>query len=352
MYRTRSAFPFEPENIMSKNRQIVLAARPGDQLSVSDFALQESDIPQPGPGQFLIRNQYLSMDAGFRKWMNEGADDNYLKTMELGEPVQSIVLGHVIESNNADFPEGSIVLGRTAWECYSVAGEDDFMTRLEHDGSLPLEEYVAAMGPTGLTAYIGFFNVGRPKAGEEVLVSAAGGAVGSVVGQLAKIAGCRAVGITSSDDKCQWLIDTLSYDDAINYKSPEGLDAQIRRKLPDGFDIYFDNVGGSMLDTAMQHMKEYARIVLCGAISQYGRMDQQAAVHHMWEFITKRASATGFMFSDYVEEYPAALAELGGWIRQGKLKSVINMYHGIEQAPKAFCDMMSGANRGKNIVEL
>jgi len=337
---------------MSKNKQIVLAVRPQGDVKVSDFALRESEIPLPGPGQYLIKNQYLSMDAGFRKWMNEGADDNYLKTMELGQPVQSIVLGHVIKSRNPVFPEGGVVLGRTAWESYSIAGEGDFMTRLEPEGSIPMEEYVATLGPTGLTAYFGLFDVGKPQAGEEVLVSAAGGAVGSVVGQLAKIAGCRTVGITSSNEKCQWLIDTLGYDAAINYRSPEGIRAQIERALPNGFDIYFDNVGGSMLDAAMQHMKEYARIVLCGAISQYDNMDQRAAVFHMWEFITKRATASGFMFSDYVADYPAALAELRGWIEQGKLKSVINTYHGIEQAPRAFCDMMSGVNRGKNIVEL
>lgn len=337
---------------MIKNRQIVLAARPQGLVKVSDFALQETELPPLGPGQYRIRNQYLSMDAGFRKWMNEGADDNYLKTMELDRPVQSMILGHVIESRNPDFPQGSVVMGRTAWECFSTAGSDDFVTRLEYDASIPLKEYVATMGPTGMTAYFGFFDVGKPKAGEEVLVSAAGGAVGSIVGQLAKIAGCRTVGITSSDEKCRWLIDALGYDAAINYNAPEGLATQIERELPNGFDIYFDNVGGSMLDVAMQHMKEYARIVLCGAISQYDKMDQQTAVYHMWEFITKRATARGYMFTDYVADYPAALAELSVWIRQGKLKSVINTYQGIEQVPKAFCDMISGASRGKNIVEL
>jgi len=337
---------------MARNRQIILAARPQGPVKLSDFASREAEIPALEPGQYLIKNRYLSMDAGFRKWMNEGADDNYLTAMALGQPVQSIVLGHVIESRNPDFPEGAVVLGRTAWECFSVAGAEDFMTRLEHDPSVPLAEYVSTMGPTGLTAYFGLFKFGRPKAGEEILVSAAGGAVGSVVGQLARIAGCRAVGITSSEEKCAWLIDALGYDAAINYKAPEGLAPQIERELPEGFDIYFDNVGGSMLDVAMQHMKMGARIVLCGAISEYDALGQPAPVYHMWEFITKRATASGFMFSDYVPEYPAALAEIGGWIREGKLKSAINAYQGIEQAPQAFCDMMNGVNRGKNIVEL
>jgi NADPH-dependent curcumin reductase CurA len=338
--------------VMRKNKQVVLAARPGIVMKVEDFEVQEAEIPPLEPGQYLIKNQYLSMDAGFRKWMNEGADDNYLSTMELGLPVYSMILGHVIESRNPDFPEGTVVMGRTFWECYSLVDGEDFVTRLDHDGSLALSDYVSTMGPTGMTAYFGFFDVGKPQAGEDVLVSAAGGAVGSVVGQLAKIAGCRTVGISSSDEKCAWLIDTLGYDAAINYNAPEGLAAQIERELPNGFDIYFDNVGGSMLDVAMQHMKENARIVLCGAISQYGNMNQPDPVYNMWEFITKRATARGYMFTDYIEQYPAAIAELGTWMREGKLKTVVNTYHGIEQTPKAFCDMINGANRGKNIVEL
>jgi NADPH-dependent curcumin reductase CurA len=337
---------------MRKNKQIVLAARPEGTVKITDFALHEADLPPLEPGQYLIRNQYLSMDAGFRKWMNEGAGDNYLTAMEVGDPVQSMILGHVVESRNPDFPEGTVVMGRTSWECFSIAGSDDFVTRLDHDGSLPLHEYISTLGPTGMTAYFGLFDVGQPKAGEEVLVSAAGGAVGSIVGQLAKIAGCRTVGMTSSDEKCRWLIDTLGYDAAINYKAPQGLAAQIERELPNGLDIFFDNVGGSVLDAAMQHMKEYARLVLCGAISQYDDMDERAAVYNMWELIPKRAMAKGYLFTDYVEEYPAAIAELSSWVRQGKLKTVINTYDGIEQAPKAFCDMMTGVNRGKNIVEL
>lgn len=337
---------------MRKNKQVVLAARPQAVMKVTDFALQEVEVPPLEPGQYLIQNQYLSMDAGFRKWMNEGADDNYLKTMEIGSPVQSMILGHVIESRNSEFPEGTVVMGRTLWENFSVAGSEDFVTRLDHDDSLPLSEYVSTMGPTGMTAYFGFFDVGKPQAGEEVLVSAAGGAVGSIVGQLAKLTGCRTVGITSSDEKCAWLINTLGYDAAINYNAQEGLAAQIERELPNGFDIYFDNVGGSMLDVALQHMKEYARIVLCGAISQYDKMDRQTGIFNMWEFITKRATARGYMFTDYIEHYPAALEKIGSWVRTGKLKTVINTYHGIEEVPKAFCDMINGANRGKNIVEL
>lgn len=334
------------------NKQILLKKRPQGDVLESDFSLHVAETAALDPGQFLVQNLYFSMDAGFRKWMNEGADDAYLTTMQLDEPVMSIVLGKVIESRHTEFPVGAIVLGRMFWESYSVFSDEDFVQKIDYDGSFPLHEFVATMGPTGMTAYFGLLDLGKPKAGETVLVSAAGGAVGSVVGQIAKIMGCRTIGITSSEEKCQWLKESLGYDVALNHKDPAGLEAQIRRELPEGFDIYFDNVGGKMLDTALLHMKQGARIVLCGAIAEYDQMDKDTGISHMWEFIVKRATAAGFMFSDYVAEYPEAVRQLAEWIGQGKLKSVVEIYEGIEQTPKAFCDMLSGKSRGKCIVKL
>ncbi len=336
----------------SKNLQILLARRPDGVLRESDFALHEAALPEVGAGEFLVRNRYLSLDAGFRKWMNEGADDAYLSAMPLGAPVQSIVLGDVIASQHADFPAGSTVLVRAAWEQYSLIDGSDFAQCLNHDSSFPLYEFVATLGPTGMTAYFGLLDVGRPRAGDTVLVSAAGGAVGSVVGQMAKRLGCRTVGITSSPEKCRWLKEELGYDEAIDHRDSEGLAAQMARTMPDGFDIYFDNVGGAMLDQALQHMKQGARVVLCGAIADYDHNDREAGVFHMWQFIVKRASAAGFMFSDYVERYPEAIERLSGWLRNDGLKSVLDIRKGIEQTPKAFCDMLEGRSRGKCIVEL
>ncbi|WP_018989790.1 NADP-dependent oxidoreductase [Aromatoleum toluclasticum] len=335
-----------------ENRQILLQRRPEGALREDDFALAASPMPEIRTGQFLLRNACFSLDAGFRKWMNAGADDNYLSAMALGAPVQSIVLGHVTESRHADFPVGSLVLARASWEEYSALDGSDFAQKLEHDGSFPLHEFVAALGPTGMTAYFGLLDVGRPRAGDTVLVSAAGGAVGSVVGQIAKILGCRTVGITSSPEKCRWLTDELGYDAAINHRDPAGLAAAMRETMPDGFDVYFDNVGGAMLDEAAQHMKLGARVVLCGAIADYDRNDRESGMFHMWQFIVKRATAAGFMFSDYVERYPEAVHDLSQWLRDGRLKSVVDVRRGIAQTPKAFCDMLSGATRGKCIVEL
>lgn len=337
---------------MEQNKQIILEHRPAGAVRETDFSLQVAPTPIPAEGEFLVQNLYFSLDAGFRKWMNEGADDNYLTMMALGVPVQSIVLGRIVESRHPGYKAGSVVLGRKAWETYSVFNDEDFVQQLEYDGSFPLHEYVATMGPTGMTAYFGLLDIGKPKPGETVLVSAAGGAVGSIVGQLAKIMGCRTVGITSSSEKCRWLQESLGYDGAINHRDPEGLAAQMRREIPDGFDIYFDNVGGEMLDTAIPHMRQGARIVLCGAISQYDQMEREAGVFHMWEFIVKRAMAAGFMFSDYVDQYPEAIRQLAAWIGEGKLTSVVETYDGIEQTPRAFCDMMAGRSRGKCIVRL
>lgn len=337
---------------MKNNRQVLLSSRPTGSLRPENFSLSDRPVPELEPGQFLVENIYLSLDAGFRQWMNEGASDNYLGAMPLNQAVQSIVLGRVIESRNPAFTPGMTVMGRTAWEQYSIADGTDLMTVIETAADIPLHEYLCALGPSGMTAYFGLLDIGKVKAGDNVLVSAAAGGVGSVVGQIARIKGCRTVGITSSDEKCAWLREQMQYDAAINHRATEGLLSQLRREFPTGIDIFFDNVGGEVLDTAMQHLAENARIVLCGAISQYDKTGQHTGVHHLWELITKRARAEGFMFSDYVDLYPAAIEEISGWIRQGKLESPVVIVDGIENTAQAFCDMLTGQNMGKCLVRL
>ncbi|MFU8763305.1 MAG: NADP-dependent oxidoreductase [Haliea sp.] len=337
---------------MKTNTQVLLSSRPGKHLSAENFTVSESHIPSLEDGQFLVKNVYLSLDAGFRQWMNEGASDNYLVAMPLDQPVQSIVLGEVIESRNPAFPEGTTVMGRTAWEQYSIADGSDLMTTVTAADDIPLHEHLCALGPSGMTAYFGLLDIGQPVAGETVVVSAAAGGVGSIVGQIAKIRGCRTVGISSSAEKCRWLEQQLKYDASINHRAGEGLLNQLKREAPGGIDIFFDNVGGEMLDVAMQCLAERARIVLCGAISQYEKSGQHSGVHHMWELITKRARAEGFMFSDYVDRYPLAIEEISEWIRQGKLTSPVVITEGIETTAQAFCDMLRGHNLGKCLVKL
>lgn len=336
---------------MTKAQHIVLTKRPSEGLSPNHFALTESTIRDLSENEFLIKNKILSLDAGFRQWMNEGASDNYLSEMPLDEPVQSIILGEIIESKNPNYPVGVHVVGRTSWESHSIADGSDLMTIIDLDQGIAPEQFLSALGPSGMTAYFGLTLIGKPKAGDVLLVSAAAGGVGSLVGQLGKIFGCTTIGISSSEEKCQWLKQELGYDFAINYKQEPGLDQQLSEIAPNGIDIYYDNVGGQMLDTALNHLALNARVILCGAISQYGD-GEQAGIKNLWQLVTKRANAQGFMFSDYVEQYPEAAAQLGQWIANNQLKAPLDLSHGIEKTAEHFCKMLNGKNLGKSLVIL
>lgn len=336
---------------MSENRSIVLKRHPTGEIVPEDFALRSGPVPEPSAGAFVTRNLVLSMDAGFRQWMNEGAGDNYLPGMALETPVQSIVLGRVVASEHPDYPVGTIVNARTAWEDYSLLDGSDLCSPLEVDPGVPLEEYMATLGPTGMTAYFGLLDIGRPVAGEVLLVSAAGGAVGTVVGQLGRLRGCHCIGLTSTEEKARWLVEEVGYHAAISRERYPDLPTALREAAPEGLDIVFDNVGGKVLDAALGHLRERARLVLCGAIAQYER-DEPEPVFNTWELITKRATASGFMFSDYVDRFDVAMGELEGYLKAASLKGFLNVYEGLEQTPQAFCDMMRGRSRGKCLVKL
>lgn len=332
------------------SKAVVLNQHPKGAISESDFAVVDVAMPTIQPGFFIIKNKVFSLDSGFRAWMNEGAGDNYLTGMQLGDPVQSIVLGEVVESDHPEYPVGTVVSARTAWEEYSLLDGSDLCAPLEPAEDLPLSEYMATLGPTGMTAWVGFFEIGKPRPDDVVVVSAAGGAVGTVVGQLAKAMGCRTIGLTSSADKAEWLRSTVGFDAAISREADPDLDAALAREAPDGIDLFFDNVGGAVLNAAMGHLAENARLVLCGAISQYeGEPDP---VTNCWELITKRARMEGFMFSDYADQFPEILSDLAKRMRDGALVGFDQVYDGIEQTPKAFCDMMHGRSRGKCLVVL
>jgi len=333
------------------NTQIVLKRHPEGAVSPDDFELVATGMPEIADGQVLIRNLYLSMDAGFRHWMTEGAGDNYLPGMQLGDPVQSMVLGQVVKSRHSDYVEGAYLSARCAWECFSVLDGSDLAAVIEPEPGVPLHEYMSLLGPTGMTAYFGLMQLGRPAAQETLLVSAAGGAVGTAVGQLGKIHGCRTVGLTGTEAKAEWLRQEVGYDVAISREADPDLAAALSRDVPDGIDVFFDNVGGATLDTALGQLSERARIVLCGAMSQY-EQERPEPVFNTWELITKRARMEGFMFSDYADQFGAAAATLAGYYRSGALVSFNQVYAGIESAPQAFCDMMHGASRGKCLVDL
>ncbi len=329
---------------------VVLARHPEGAVMEADFAVV--DVPETAlpAGHFRTKNHVLSLDAGFRQWMTAGAGDNYLTGMRIGDPVQSIVLGEVIESHHPDYTVGTLVSARTAWEEHSVLDGSDLCSSLEVDSSIPLYQYMGILGPTGMTAWIGLFEIGLPKTGETVVVSAAGGAVGTVVGQLAKEEGCRAIGLTSTRHKADWLEREVGYDRVIDRETEPDLDCALRDACPDGVDIFFDNVGGEALDTVMSQLREQARLVLCGAISQYESAVQP--LNNSWELVTKRARMEGFMFSDYFESFSRIAEDLQKRLQDGALVSFDTVYEGIEKTPRAFCDMMHGATRGKCLVRL
>lgn len=334
------------------NTRVLLARRPAEHLVKADFKIDRQPLGQPAEGQFLIKNSYLSMDAGFRQWMNAGSDDNYLASMPLGEPVQSIIMGTVIASRHSDYPEGTLVVGRTAWEEYSIADGSDLMDHIEPDRDLEPHEYLCSLGPSGMTAYFGLTDIGKPKKGDVFVINAAAGGIGVIAGQIAKYRGCVTVGIAGGAAKCQWLHDTLGYDHVIDYKNGTPLAEQLRRIMPNGADVVYDNVGGTMLGSLLGCLAENARVILCGAVSQYERLQGHEGVENMWELITKRARAEGFMFSDYVDRYPEAVKSITNMLKSNVLVSPVNMSHGIEAAGTAFIDMLEGKNLGKCLVKL
>tara|TARA_B110000046_G_scaffold176166_2_gene201542 strand:+ start:1088 stop:2104 length:1017 start_codon:yes stop_codon:yes gene_type:complete len=334
------------------NTRVLLARRPADHLVAADFEVDTQPLGTISDGQFMIKNVYLSLDAGFRQWMNEGSGDNYLESMPLGEPVQSIIMGTVVESRNPEYPKGSIVMGRTAWEQYSIADGSDLMSILEPDPAVELHEYLCSLGPSGMTAYFGIMDIGQPKPGDLFVINAAAGGIGCIAGQIAKAKGCSTVGIAGGTEKCQWLQDTLGYDQVIDYKSAQPFEQQLQLVAPEGMDIVYDNVGGSMLTTMLGQLAENSRIILCGAVSQYERDGGHEAVGNMWELITKRARAEGFMFSDHVDRYPEAIDYITAMLKAGSLVSPVNWSEGIESSGQAFIDMLAGDNLGKCLIKL
>ena len=333
------------------NTQITLARRPAGAVSAADFGCRTESLAPIGEGEFRLRNHYLSLDAGFRQWMNAGAGDNYMPAMALDASVSSIVLGEVIASRHSAYPLGSWVMARAACERYSTLDGTDVSNIVEPFDDLPLFELLAALGPGGLTAYFGLFDVGMPRAGDTVLVNAAAGGVGAMVGQMAKLAGCRTIGMTGSAEKCARLTAELGYDAAINYRASSNLADAVAAAAPSGVDVFFDNVGGAALDAGLLNLAEGARIVLCGTVAAY-ESEVNPGIQNLWQLITKRASARGFMFTDYTEQYAKAMADIAGWLRGGKIHSPVTMTTGIENTGQAFADMMNGTSTGKCIVSL
>lgn len=330
------------------NRQWRLAARPSGQIKKSDFEWVEQPVPPLNEGEVLVRNILLSLDPTNRIWMQ--ATDSYLPAVPIGDVMRGGTIGVVEQSRNKNFKEGTHVQGLLGWQDYAVT-DGAGLTVLPTDPAIPLTAFFGLFGHIGLTAYFGLLDVGRPVAGETLVVSAAAGATGSLVGQIGKIKGCRVVGIAGSDEKCRWLTDELGFDAAINYKSENVLEA-LKRHCPAGIDVYFDNVGGEILDAALSLINMKARVVLCGLISQYNAVEPVPGPYNFVNILVKRARIEGFIVIDYMSRAAEAMADLGRWLAEGKLKYRVDVVEGLERAPEALGKLFEGSNTGKLVVRV
>ncbi|MEE4339490.1 NADP-dependent oxidoreductase [Erythrobacter sp.] len=328
-------------------RQWLLNGHPrGRGIQDGDFKLVETELADPGDGEMLLKTHYLGFDPAQKGWMENIAD--YVAPMNIGDVMRGSGICEVVESNNGKFAEGDMVFGTTGWREYLVT-DGEGLTRVETE--LSPTAVLSVLGTTGLTAYCGLFKVGKPVAGDTVLVSGAAGATGSVVGQLAKIAGCRAVGIAGGPEKCKWLVEEAGYDAAIDYKAG-GVKEQIKEHCPRGVDVIYDNVGGTILNDMLGQIATGARVVICGGISRYETGQLPAGPENYFNLVFRRASMAGFIVLDWAGEFPAIRKRLEGFVKDGRLTYQEDIQHGFENAPDTLQRLFSGQNRGKQMLKL
>lgn len=331
-----------------ENGQWRLRARPKGRAKESDFEWIGANPAELADGQILVRILYLSLDPTNRIWMEEA--DSYLPALPIGSVMRGITIGVVEDSKARGYAPGDFVQGLGGWQQY-YSGDAAGWSKLPRVPGLPLTAFFGAMGHIGFTAYFGLLDIGQPKAGETLVVSAAGGAVGSLAGQIGKIAGCRVVGLTGSDEKCQWITQELGFDAAINYKKPNLAEA-LRRECPKGIDIDFENAGGPVMDAVLGQINLGARVVLCGLISQYNTTSRSAGPANFGQLLIKRGKVQGFIVTDFASRFGEATVKIVEWLQQGKLKYRIDMVEGLRQAPAALNRLFDGANTGKLLIKV
>ena len=331
------------------NRQITLVARPVGYPKESDFKLVETPIPIPEDGQVLLKTIYLSVDPYMRGRMNQRR--SYAPNVQFNEVMVGGVIAQVIESKYTDFQVGDIVNASIGWQEYGIA-QGEGLRKID-PSIAPISTGAGILGMPGLTAYFGLLEVGKLQDNETVFVSGAAGAVGSVVGQIAKIKGCRVVGSAGSDEKITYIVDKLGFDAAFNYKNVTDYHAKLAELCPDGIDVYFDNVGGRITDAVFPNLRVKGRVVICGQISQYNLENPETGPRFLWHLITQRARIEGFLVFDYADRHAEALVQMAEWLKQGKLKYRETIAAGgIENAPAAFISMLKGGNIGKQLVKI
>jgi NADPH-dependent curcumin reductase CurA len=330
------------------SREIRLKNRPAGLPSESDFELAEVTLPQVGEKQVLVHNIYMSVDPYMRARMVDRK--SYLPPFQLNQPLEGGCVGRVVESKNEQFKGGDFVLGRLGWREYFVS---DGKGLIKVDPALaPVQAYLGTLGMPGLTAYVGLLDIGKPKEGETVFVSAASGAVGSIVCQIARIKGCRVVGSAGSDEKVTWLLEEAGVDAAFNYKKVDNIIAEVGKQCPKGIDVYYENVGGIHLQAALEHMNKFGRIVMCGMIATYNATNSVPGPSNLAYIIGKQLTLQGFIVGTHLAKSQQFYADMGKWIAEGKIKWKETIVEGLENAPRAFIGLFNGENLGKMIVKV
>ncbi|OUR80210.1 NADP-dependent oxidoreductase [Alphaproteobacteria bacterium 46_93_T64] len=333
------------------NKQWLLKSRPHGEPTLDNFELVETAIPEPGEGEFLLKTIYMSLDPYMRGRMNDSK--SYAVSAELGEPMSGGGIAVVVKSNNSRYNEGDYVVAMTKWQGYSVSNGEGVM-KLNPELA-PISTGVGVLGMPGITAYAGLLEIGKPKEGETVVVSAASGAVGSIVGQIAKIKGSRVVGVAGSAEKCAYVVDELGFDLCVNYKDPDFVE-QLGKACPDGIDVYFENVGGTVFDAVFPLMNDFSRIPLCGRIANYNMTGDPEGPNKLPAFfgqmLVKRITLRGFISFDHYNLLPEFLRDMGSWVGSGQVKYKEDIVEGIENAPEAFLGLLKGKNFGKLLVQV
>lgn len=329
------------------NKQFILAKRPTGVPAADTWTLTEAPMPEASPGEVLIQTQYISLDPAMRGWMNDAK--SYIRPVGIGEVMRAGTVGKVLESRADAFKAGDFVMGNGGVQAFHVA-KASHLTPIDPNLA-PLPTYLGTLGMPGMTAYFGLLEIGEPKAGETVVVSGAAGAVGSVVGQIAKIKGCRVVGIAGGPEKCAYLTEELGFDEAVDYKAGQ-VKADLKAACPKGVDVYFDNVGGEILDIVLARLARGARIVICGAISQYNNTGPVQGPKNYLSLLVSRARMQGMVVFDYADRYHLAAREMAGWMMQGQLKHRDTVFEGLENFPDVFLRLFTGEKKGKLVLKV
>lgn len=329
------------------NKVILLANRPVGKPAASDFKFEDIDMPSPKDGEVLLKTTYVSVDPYLRGRMSDAK--SYVAPFELNKPMSSAIIAEVTESKNPDFKVGDYITAGLEWKLFQTSNGKG-ITKV--DPSVSLTAYLGALGMTGLTALMGLQEIGKPKSGETLVVSGAAGAVGSIVGQIGKIMGCRVIGIAGSDEKVAGLKSKFGFDEAINYKTTENMQEAIAAAAPDGVDIYFDNVGGDISDAVIFNMNKYGRIAICGTISSYNDTEASKGPRLQPYILKNSMLMQGFIVSNYADKFPEGVKQLSAWLKAGKLQYSETIVNGFDQIPQAFMDLFEGKNDGKMVVKI